>query len=201
MKDLFQLVCRTLFQPEKVTEEILAMPALREKTATIFVLSTIISILSTYLVSHFFLTPEQKSEQVIRYIPVFLTVFLFGLICMKYYILTMVSGWVGRKLGGKGENDAIFLVMAWVFFSFSILSPLNAFLSTQNLRISLIFYPLMLVYYLWIMATCISKVHKFDKFSAVITILSCFVILIFFISLIISGLLFVVSLLGGGGDI
>lgn len=170
MIDLTRLTLDAPRDPKSVAEHLFGLGLLRPQIISLFAVSVCLSVISLF-VSNVSMNGDNPFVIVVGPglvmgpLPVAIMIFVMTLVS------ALASSRIGRMFGGKGDFNALLIVMSWLQwmqFVFQILSTLLSFVSIvlSGLASLVIF-----VLTLWIFVAMVDRAHGFESaLKSIVTI-------------------------------
>ena len=170
MIDLTRLTLDTPRDPKSVAEQLLGLGLTRPQIISLFAVSVCLSVISLF-VSNVSMNGEDPFVLIVGPglvmgpLPVAIMIFVMTLVS------ALASSRIGQMFGGRGDFNALLIVMSWLQwmqFVFQIVSTLLSFISIAlSGLVSLVIFVLTL----WMFVSMVDRAHGFDSaLKSIVTI-------------------------------
>ena len=170
MIDLTRLTLDTPRDPKSVAEHLLGLGLLRPQIISLFAVSVCLSVISLF-VSNVSMNGDNPFVIVVGPglvmgpLPVAIMIFVMTLVS------ALASSRIGHMFGGKGDFNALLIVMSWLQWMQFVFQMLSTLLSFISIALSGLASLVIFVLTLWIFVAMVDRAHGFESaLKSIVTI-------------------------------
>lgn len=170
MIDLTRLTLDTPRDPKSVAEQLLGLGLTRPQIISLFAVSVCLSVISLF-VSNVSMNGEDPFVLIVGPglvmgpLPVAIMIFVMTLVS------ALASSRIGQMFGGRGDFNALLIVMAWLQWMQFVFQMVSTLLSFISIALSGLVSLVIFVLTLWMFVSMVDRAHGFDSaLKSIVTI-------------------------------
>ena len=171
MIDLTRLTLDTPRDPKSVAEQLLGLGLTRPQIISLFAVSVCLSVISLF-VSNVSMNGEDPFVLIVGPglvmgpLPVAIMIFVMTLVS------ALASSRIGQMFGGRGDFNALLIVMSWLQWMQFVFQMVSTLLSFISIALSGLVSLVIFVLSLWMFVSMVDRAHGFDSaLKSIVTIL------------------------------
>lgn len=170
MIDLTRWTLDTPRDPKSVAEQLLGLGLTRPQIISLFAVSVCLSVISLF-VSNVSMNGEDPFVLIVGPglvmgpLPVAIMIFVMTLVS------ALASSRIGQMFGGRGDFNALLIVMAWLQWMQFVFQMVSTLLSFISIALSGLVSLVIFVLTLWMFVSMVDRAHGFDSaLKSIVTI-------------------------------
>ena len=170
MIDLTRLTLDTPRDPKSVAEQLLGLGLTRPQIISLFAVSVCLSVISLF-VSNVSMNGEDPFVLIVGPglvmgpLPVAIMIFVMTLVS------ALASSRIGQMFGGRGDFNALLIVMSWLQWMQFVFQMVSTLLSFISIALSGLVSLVIFVLTLWMFVSMMDRAHGFDSaLKSIVTI-------------------------------
>ena len=170
MIDLTRLTLDTPRDPKSVAEQLLGLGLTRPQIISLFAVSVCLSVISLF-VSNVSMNGEDPFVLIVGPglvmgpLPVAIMIFVMTLVS------ALASSRIGQMFGGRGDFNALLIVMSWLQWMQFVFQMVSTLLSFVSIGLSGLVSLVICVLTLWMFVSMVDRAHGFDSaLKSIVTI-------------------------------
>ena len=170
MIDLTRLTLDTPRDPKSVAEQLLGLGLTRPQIISLFAVSVCLSVISLF-VSNVSMNGEDPFVLIVGPgmamgpLPVAIMIFVMTLVS------ALASSRIGQMFGGRGDFNALLIVMSWLQWMQFVFQMVSTLLSFISIALSGLVSLVIFVLTLWMFVSMVDRAHGFDSaLKSIVTI-------------------------------